>query len=64
MRSAFSRYVEPWCDPIKINKFTVNDWAALMKKANEARKWANPNCTPEMIVECDRKIRQHYQKMK
>ena len=22
-----------------------------------ARKWANPGCTPEMIYDCDQKIR-------
>jgi hypothetical protein len=32
-------------------------WVKVTMEAREARTWANPDCTPEMIEECDAKIR-------
>lgn len=33
-------------------------WVELSKAAMAARTWANPMCTPEMIVACDAKIKE------
>lgn len=58
MKKAFEKYVEPFCDPPHLSKEQIETWCKLMKTAMEGRKWANPKCTKEMIVECDRKIRE------
>lgn len=30
----------------------------------KARKWGNPMCTPEMVFECDRKIKEKRNEMR
>ena len=57
MVRAYDRYVECFAEPHLLNKEEMMKWVELSRAANKARTWANSNCTPEMIVDCDLKIR-------
>ena len=53
----YIRYISPLTDQHVLTKEETMEWVKLAKAAMEARKWANPKCTPEMIKDCDMKIR-------
>lgn len=57
MMIAYDRYIEPFAEPKHLTKEMVQGWVKVQKAALEKRTWGNPMCTPEMIVDCDLKIR-------
>ena len=58
MSLAYLRFVKPFAEPVLLTKEQIQEWVKLSKAANEKRTWANSMCTPEMIVDCDLKIKQ------
>ena len=57
MMQAYDRYIEPFADPKLLKGDQIMKWVELSKAAMQKRTWGNPGCTPEMIVDCDDKIR-------
>ena len=63
MVRAYDRYCKCFAEPKLLNKEELMKWVELSKAANKARTWGNPMCTPEMIIDCDLKIRASEDKM-
>jgi len=57
MSLAYLRYVKPFAEPVLLSREQIKEWVILSKAAMAKRTWANSMCTPEMIVDCDMKIR-------
>ena len=49
---------------IRLSREQNMEWVKLSRAALQARTWANPMCTKEIIFECDRKIRESQEKMR
>ena len=43
---------------IRLSREQNFEWVKLSRAALQARTWANPNSTKQIIFECDRKIRE------
>ena len=64
MMIQYDLHIEPFVEINRLSREQVMDWVKVKKEALDARTWANPKCTPEMIRECDRKIRESTDLMK
>jgi len=64
MMMQYDLHIEPFVEITRLSRDQVRDWVKVSREALQARTWANSNCTPEMIRECDRKIRESRDAMK
>lgn len=64
MMFSYRRNIQPLVEPPSLTKEQCEEWVKLSKAAMAARTWANPKCTPEMVVACDAKIRASRDTMK
>jgi hypothetical protein len=52
----YFRYVNPFVEEKNLEPEQIRMWVDLTKAAKAARTWSNKACTPEQVIEADKKI--------